>query len=314
LCLAFSSGPSKIHRVGLKAETEFMAIFDNILITGGGGMLAYAFKDVLGRQGVTPTLLPRAEFDITDPLSVVFTFDKVSPTLVINCAAYTKVDQAEKDRDAADAINGKGVGHLAEACRRRSVPLVHFSTDYVFDGSLRRPLKPDDPVGPKSYYGISKLLGERMLQEFAPTRWLILRTAWLYGPGGPNFPQTMLNAARAGKALKVINDQFGCPTFTFDLAQATLSLLKENSHGIYHLSNAGETSWFEFAGAIMNEFGVKPASLDPISSAAWTAIKPDSAVRPAYSVLDTTPYSQKTGKVMPDWRDALHRYRILTSA
>ena len=291
-----------------------MALFDSVLITGGGGMLARAFRDLLTRRGISFSAPPREQLDLTKPSQIVVTMDGVKPTLVLNCAAYTKVDLAEKERELANEINGKGVGNLAHACRSRGVPIVHFSTDYVFDGTVDRPLRPSDPVGPKGVYGSSKLFGERLLQEFRPPRWLILRTAWLYGPGGPNFVQTMLNAARAGKPLRVIDDQVGCPTFTHDLAEATLALLETDANGIYHLSNNGQTNWFEFTRAIMDEFGVAPTSLDPLKSAEWKAMRPESAARPAYSVLDVSPYEQKTGRSMPDWRDGLRRYRELLEA
>lgn len=291
-----------------------MALFDSVLITGGGGMLARAFRDLLTQRGIPFSAPPREQLDLTKPSQVVVTMDGVKPTLVLNCAAYTKVDLAEKERELANEINGKGVGNLAHACHSRRVPIVHFSTDYVFDGSVDRPLQPTDPVGPKGVYGSSKLIGERLLQEFRPSRWLILRTAWLYGPGGPNFVQTMLNAAKAGKPLRVIDDQVGCPTFTYDLAEATLALLETDANGIYHLSNSGQTNWFEFTQAIMDEFGVTPASLDPLKSAEWKTMRPESAARPAYSVLDVSPYEEKTGRAMPDWRDGLRRYRDLLEA
>lgn len=279
------------------------------LITGGGGMLAQAFRDLLTRRQIPFVAPPRAELDVTSVPQILTVIDRVKPKVLLNCAAYTKVDLAEKEQPQAMLINGQSVGAIAEACRLRKITLVHFSTDYVFDGTLRRPLKPDDPVGPKGAYGVSKLLGERMLKEFAPPRWLILRTAWLYGPGGPNFPQAMLNAGRAGKPLKVINDQVGTPTFTHDLAEATLNLLEADAHGVYHVSNSGETNWFDFAKAIFEEFSVTPTSLDPITSADWKAMKPESAVRPAYSVFDLSPYDATTGKQIPNWRDALRRYR-----
>ncbi len=284
-------------------------LYSKILITGGGGMLAHALAAVFRERGHEAGLLSRDDLDVTNALSVVHQFTKHKPSLVLNCAAYTKVDAADKDYARAEDVNGKAVGLLAETAARHDAMLVHFSTDYVFDGSLRRPLRPGDPVGPSSGYGVSKLLGERMLQTVNPRRWLILRTAWLYGPGGPNFPQTMLNAARAGKPLKVISDQFGCPTYTFDLARATLHLLDAGARGIFHLSNSGQTNWFEFAQTIMQEFGVTPASLAPITTADWKAIKPDSANRPAYSVLDTSDYTNATGHTMPDWLDALRRYK-----
>ena len=164
-----------------------MSIAGPILITGGAGMLAHAFRETCNSRGIESHLVTRADCDITNVAQILTVMDQYNPSTVINCAAYTKVDLAEKEKDAALTINGKAVGFVAEACRRRSLTLVHFSTDYVFDGSIRRPLRPADPLKPKSMYGISKLLGEQMLQEFAPPRWLILRTAWLYGPDGHNF-------------------------------------------------------------------------------------------------------------------------------
>lgn len=283
---------------------------DVYLITGGAGMLAHAFEQTLKERGDTVHLVSRADCDLTRTGMVVATLEHFRPTVVLNCAAYTKVDLAEKEKDLAMAVNGKAVGTLAEACRQRGdITLVHFSTDYVFDGTLRRPLKVDDPVGPRSVYGASKLIGEQMLKEFAPKRWIIARTAWLYGPNGPNFPQAMLNAARAGKPLKVINDQLGCPTYTFDVAAATLALLDASASGTFHLSNSGWTTWFDFAKAIFDEFKVTPTSLEAIASADWKQMKPDSAERPAYSVLDTSGFAEATGHIMPDWRDALRRYR-----
>jgi dTDP-4-dehydrorhamnose reductase len=190
---------------------------------------------------------------------------------------------------------------------------VHYSTDYVFDGTLRRPLRPDDPVGPQSAYGRSKLLGEQLLQRDPPDRWLIIRTAWLYGPGGANFPQAILNAARAGKPLTVVDDQVGSPTFTFDLAEATLELLDRDApSGIWHVVNDGQTSWYDFAAAILEEFHIEGVSLSPTSSGEWKRTRPNSAVRPAYSVLDITPFQQLTGHRTRPWRLALRQYASLS--
>lgn len=284
-------------------------IYDRILITGGNGMLAYAFKQRFKGSGLNVTFAGRDTCDVASPESIDRAMQQARPTLVINCSAYTKVDLAEKEQAAADQCNGYGVGHLAKACRDQGAMLVHYSTDYVFDGSVNRPLQPGDPLGPLGAYGKSKLLGEQQLQANAPERWLILRTAWLYGPGGPCFPATMVNAARAGKPLKVIADQHGTPTFTYDLVDATLELVHRGAAGIWHLTNSGETTWYDFTAAILDEFGVK-TDLSPITSADWKKIKPDSAHRPSYSVLDLSAYESFTRQPMPLWRDALHRYRL----
>ncbi|MCS7033046.1 MAG: sugar nucleotide-binding protein, partial [Phycisphaerae bacterium] len=142
-----------------------------------------------------------------------------------------------------------------------------------------------------------------------PPGWLLIRTAWLYGPNGSNFPQAMLSAAKAGKPLRVVDDQIGSPTYTLDLAQATLDLLQQGASGIWHVSNAGQTSWFGFAKAIFQEFGIAPVSLEPITSEQWKQIKPDSAIRPSYSVFDLSPLERLLARPMPSWQDALRRYR-----
>ncbi|MFT3788725.1 MAG: dTDP-4-dehydrorhamnose reductase [Tepidisphaeraceae bacterium] len=284
-----------------------MSTYDRILLVGSKGMLANAIRLALEARGHSVTGFDVPDIDITKSDSVDGIFDRVKSTLVINCAAYTNVDGCEKNRELADAVNGTGVGNLAIASKRHGATLVHYSTDYVFDGSLRRPLRPNDPVGPVSAYGKGKLLGEQLLQKNAPPRWLLLRTAWLYGPSGNNFPQAILNAAKAGKPLRVVADQFGSPTFTQDLAAATLNLLDTTASGIFHLTNSGDTNWADFARAVLDEFDVdKP--VENITAADWKAIKPDSADRPAYSVLDISAYEKATGKPMPHWREALKRY------
>lgn len=275
------------------------------LVTGGAGMLASAFRRLLPDA----RYIDRATLDLSDSSAVERVFNELRPGTVINCAAYTKVDLAEQNEPQAAAINGDAVGRLAKLCRQHDSQLVHFSTDYVFAGSLRRPLEPADPVGPNSAYGRSKLLGEQLLQQNAPKKWMIIRTAWLYGPGGPCFPQAILNAARAGKPLNVVDDQLGSPTFTFDLARATLDLLDHDAaSGIWHLVNDGEATWHEFAEAILDEFDIS-VPVGRTTSTEWKATRPNSATRPAYSVLDITPFQKLLGRRTPHWRDALRRYR-----
>ena len=185
---------------------------------------------------------------------------------------------------------------------------MHYSTDFVFDGSGTRPYRTDDPVNPLSAYGRSKLLGEQAIQKINPPGWIIARTAWLYGPGGPCFPQTMINVAKAGKPLKVVADQIGSPTFTRDLAEATFELLDHNAGGLWHLTNSGSVSWHGFTAAILEEFGLK-TDLSTTTSAEWKKLRPTSAHRPAYSVLDVEPFHQTVGRPMRPWREALVDYR-----
>ncbi|MBC8107974.1 MAG: dTDP-4-dehydrorhamnose reductase [Anaerolineae bacterium] len=272
-------------------------------------MLGRAFEQCARPRRLPMRLISRADCDISTERDVRLMFDRYLPSLVINCAAFTNVDQSESDPAKADATNVLGIGHLARSAQKHDALLVHFSTDYVFDGTHRRAQKPDDETGPRSAYGRSKLAGERAMQEGTLKHWLIIRTSWLYGPKGPNFVQTMLNAARAGKPITVVDDQIGSPTFTHDLAGLTLDLIDRGATGIYHATNSGQTTWFEFAKAIFEEFEIPNVDLKPISSAKWRELKPASAIRPAYSVLDCRETEKLIGRSMPDWREALHRYR-----
>jgi dTDP-4-dehydrorhamnose reductase len=283
------------------------------IIVGGGGMLAHAVGHEITTRGGRALALDSQTCDITDPSAVERLFEQQRPSLLINCAAYTNVDRCELEPQRAEAVNGHGVGHLASAAKRYGTKLVHISTDFVFDGTATTPYRPDHPTNPLSAYGRSKLLGERLLKDIDPPGWLVVRTAWLYGPHGNCFPQTMLNAARAGKLLRVVSDQTGTPTFTYDLARILLDLVDRDATGIYHGANIGQTNWYEFTRTILTTFGV-PADVTPISSAEWKAARPQSAVRPAYSVLDTTATARTIGRSIADWHDAFSRYVTLVNA
>ncbi|MCC7351792.1 MAG: dTDP-4-dehydrorhamnose reductase [Phycisphaerales bacterium] len=281
--------------------------YSRTVIVGGKGMLAAAVARKLSARGIACTSLDRQQCDITDAAAVADLFAARRPTLLINCAAHAKVDLCEQEPEKADAINGHAVGSLAEHAARNGTKLVHFSTDFVFDGSAVQPYRPADPTHPLSAYGRSKLMGERLLQRANPAGWLILRTAWLYGEDGPCFPRTILAAARAGKPLKVVNDQIGSPTYAGDLAAATMELIDRNAGGLFHAVNQGAVSWFEFTRAILEEFHI-PADLSPQSSAEWKKSKPAAAHRPAFSVLDSSDLEAAIGHPMRPWRDALHDY------
>jgi dTDP-4-dehydrorhamnose reductase len=285
-----------------------MALYDSILITGGSGMLAQALQLSLRTRGKEPVMLARAALDIGNKSDVDRVFQQHQPTLILNCAAHTKVDLCEQQEDLANSINGAGAEHLAQASLEHGTRLVHYSTDFVFDGSGTRPYQTADPVNPLSAYGRSKLRGEQAIARINPPGWMIIRTAWLYGPGGPCFPQTMINVAKAGKPLKVVDDQIGAPTFTHDLADATLDLLDHNAQGLWHISNSGSTSWHDFTAAILEEFGLK-TDLSRTTSAEWKKLRPTSAHRPAYSVLDVEPFARLVGRPMRPWREALTGYR-----
>lgn len=284
-----------------------MTPYDSIVISGGYGMLAHAFSRELGSRGLKAVAVDIDTHDITRSADVQRLFAAHRPTLLINCAAHTKVDLCEEQHELADAVNGYAVGLLAAAAKEHGTFLIHFSTDFVFAGNAARPYRADDPVGPLSAYGRSKLLGEQKLQENPPTRWIIARTAWLYGRNGPSFPRTMVERGRAGQPLRVVNDQVGSPTYTQDLAAATLDLVDANAGGIWHLTNSGQVSWFEFARATLEEFGVK-SDVASTTTADWFKLRPTSAVRPAYSVLDVEPFAKKVGRPMRPWRDALRDF------
>lgn len=277
-------------------------------------MLAQALDRSLRRRGVIAVAVDSHQCDITDFQQVSALFDTVRPTLVLNAAAYTAVDKAEGEEELATRVNGEAVGFLARASGRHGATLVHFSTDFVFDGTATTPYATNAITNPVSAYGRSKLAGEQALHNCGNDKWLCLRTAWLYGPwAGRPFPKVMLDAARAGKPLSVVSDQRGSPTFTLDLAETTLALLEAEARGMFHVTGGGETNWYDFAGKILKMFGIEASELKAISSADWDQIRPGAAKRPSYSVLDCTLTEQRIGRPMRKWCEGLRDYRDLTA-
>lgn len=254
-------------------------------------------------------MFARAELDITDAIAVRDAFASARPDAVINCAAYTDVDGAEADPDGAAAVNATGAGNVAEAAAAVGAWVVHVSTDYVFDGLKAAPYVESDPTGPRSVYGATKLLGERAVALAAPKSHTIVRTAWLFGTGGPCFPATMLRLAGELDALSVVDDQVGCPTFTGHLAPALVDITAATAApsggtvqpplGILHVAAAGHCSWFEFAREILARAGVE-TPVRPCPTAAF----PRPAQRPAYSVLR----SERGAPTLPDWQAGLDAY------
>lgn len=274
-------------------------------------MLAFALQRRLAARypGAHVHAPPRAHCDITDLASLQACFDALRPTVVFNCAAHTKVDLCEFQRDLAFAVNAIGAARAARLAANQQADFVHISTDFVFRGDQPTPYRETDATGPLSVYGQSKLEGERRVAGEHPTA-LIARTSWLYGPGGPCFPATMLRVARSGKPLSVVNDQHGTPTFTLDLADALLDLLATPHRGVFHITNTGTTTWHGFAVATLRLFGL-PAEVVPITSDEWQRRTPWSARRPAYSTLDTSKLTAALGRPMRPWPDALTDYRAL---
>jgi dTDP-4-dehydrorhamnose reductase len=242
------------------------------------------------------------EMDITDQAVVQGTVLKLKPALIINCAAFTRVDECEEKKELAFAVNGSGVGHLAEAARQVGARLVHFSTDYIFDGTKRVPYEEEDRACPASIYGASKWEGECRLRKYAEA-YLIIRTQWLYGGGGNHFVKTILKLAEKQDVLRVVDDQVGSPTWTVDLAEATLALIEKGATGVYHLVNSGECSWYTFASKIIEEKGL-PVKVVPCTTAEF----PRPAKRPAYSALSTAKAAAELGKLLPTWDVALKRF------
>lgn len=271
-----------------------------ILLTGCNGQVGWELKRSLIRLGEV-LAFDRASLDLANPDETVSRVREVKPDLIVNAAAYTAVDAAEQEAALAMAINGTAPGILAEEAQRHGSLLVHYSTDYVFDGSKRSPYTEDDEPNPANVYGRTKLAGEDAVRA-SGCRHLILRTAWVYSDRGRNFLLTMLRLAREKPQLRVVNDQTGAPTWARDIAEATGSLLQHPSSpsGTFHLTAAGQTTWCGFAEAIVEKRGLG-VPVVPISSAEY----PTPAARPAYSVLDNAKLMALTGISMRAWDVAL---------
>jgi len=268
------------------------------LITGATGMLGQDLQQVLAGRDVTA--LGRAELDVTDPDAVEAAV--AGHDIVLNCAAYTHVDDAETHEDTAFAVNATGAANLARAAAAHGAKLVQLSTDYVFDGTATTPYPEDAPRHPVSAYGRTKAEGERLALELNPTRTYIVRIAWLYGAHGPNFVKTMLRLAAQNETVNVVDDQVGQPTWTLDVARQLVAMLDADlDPGIYHATSSGSTSWYGFAQAIFNFAGLDPDRVKPIPSAQF--LRP--APRPAYSVLGHARWQQAGHPPLRDWEAAL---------
>ena len=242
------------------------------------------------------------DIDITSPISIDRLLEKHRPDLVINAAAYTDVEAAESNSDDAYAVNEFGAGNVARATASRSIPILFYSTDFVFDGFQQSPYSPHDATNPLSVYGASKLAGEAATIESNPDHY-ILRTAWLYGPGGNNFIEKVIAWAQANDSIKVVTDESGSPTHTWDLAEISELLIESGAFGLYHAVNAGICSRYALAQAIVDKAGLT-VELNKCSSDEF----PTKAQRPAYSVLDSTSLESACGANMRSWQDALDHY------
>jgi len=274
------------------------------LVTGGEGQLARAFT-AQGRPGWTVTALPRAALDIGDEGAVRAAVARLRPDLILNAAAFNAVDRAEGERAQAFRVNRDGAAHLARAGEESGARVVHISTDYVFDGRLGRAYRPDDPPSPLNVYGASKLAGEAAVSAAAPGA-LIVRTAWLYSPRGANFLTTMLRLMGEGAETRVVADQIGTPTSAASLAAALWELVVLETTGVWHFTDAGVASWYDFAQVIGEEaFTAGLLARAPRVTPIASAERPTPAARPAFSVLDKTPTWERLGHAAPHWRQSL---------
>ncbi|GIH62480.1 dTDP-4-dehydrorhamnose reductase [Microbispora siamensis] len=269
------------------------------LVTGATGMLGADLAALLAAEREDVAALSRRDLDLCDPAAVLAAVRTEKPDVVVNCAAWTAVDDAETHEEEALSVNGHAVGPLAEACARHGATLVHMSTDYVFDGTARTPYAEDEPVAPVNAYGRTKAAGERAALRHGG---YVVRTAWLYGAHGPNFVRTMVRLAAGHDTVRVVDDQRGQPTWTGDLAAQIVRLVRAQAPaGIYHGTNAGLTTWYGFAREIFRLLGADPDRVRPTNSRDF----PRPARRPAYGVLGHDAWGRAGLAPMRDWRAAL---------
>ena len=273
-----------------------------MLVLGHKGMLG---NDLVLRLSLDHDVTGKdmADFDLASADSCREIIEETIPQVVINAAAYTNVDGAETSRDLCYDVNALGIKHLVMACRDRGIKIVHFSTDYVFDGTKKTLYTEEDPPHPVNAYGAAKLEGEKFLQTLA-SDYLLIRTAWLYGKNGKNFVSTILNLAKTEKSLTVVDDQIGSPTYTQDLAGAVKLLIEGKYSGTFHITNRGLCSWYEYARKILEYAGLHDVTVTPAKSESLT--RP--AKRPLFSGLSNNKFRETTGKTLRVWQLALRDF------
>ena len=272
------------------------------LITGAGGMVGSDLHDALAMRGEDVVALTKSDLDITDSRAVAAAVAEARPAIVVNCAGYTRVDDAESNERLANAINGSAVELVAQAANSVDALLVHLSSDFVFDGRKDLPYEINDRTAPLSIYGRSKLMGE--LAATHARRHVVVRTSWLFGAHGPNFVEAIRKQINKGtNPLRVVNDQRGRPTYTPHLAEAIIRIANLDARGVIHYADEPECTWYDFARAIVEELGAS-VTVNPVATAEF----PRPATRPAYSVLSTERYERLTGVRPEEWREGLREY------
>ncbi|MCR6855252.1 dTDP-4-dehydrorhamnose reductase [Paenibacillus jamilae] len=273
-----------------------------VLVTGAKGQLGQDVLCLLENQPWEVFGFGREELDITNEEQVREKVLAIKPNIIIHTAAYTQVDQAESDEETTFKVNAEGTKYLAQAAEAVEAKFCYVSTDYVFDGTNNEPYKTNDETNPQTIYGKSKLAGEQYTSEYC-SKYFVVRTSWVFGLHGNNFVKTMLRLADERSELEVVSDQFGSPTYTNDLARFIIELVETNKYGIYHASNSGVCSWYEFAKEIFRQSN-RNVNVNAISTAEFQ--RP--AQRPAYSVLEQKKIAEQGLIMLPNWKEALGRY------
>lgn len=273
-----------------------------VLVTGVKGQLGYDVVNELNKRGHIAIGTDIEEMDITDANSVDSVVKESAPDAVIHCAAYTAVDAAEDNVELCRKINVEGTQNIANVCKELDIKMIYISTDYVFDGEGERPWEADDERTPLNVYGQTKYEGELAVQNTLD-KYFIVRIAWVFGVNGKNFIKTMLNLGKTRDSLTVVNDQFGSPTYTFDLARLLVDMVETEKYGIYHATNEGICTWYEFACEIFRQAGIN-VKVSPVSASEY----PAKAKRPSNSRMSKEKLTENGFEKLPTWQDALSRY------
>lgn len=276
-----------------------------ILVTGAKGQLGTDVMNELEKQGLEGIGVDVAEMDITDPDACRNVISSSKVDAVIHCAAYTAVDAAEDNVELCHKVNAVGTRNIAEVCHDLAIKLMYISTDYVFDGQGERPWEPDDNRTPLNVYGQEKYEGELAVEELIE-KYFIVRIAWVFGLNGSNFIKTMLRLGKEHGAVKVVDDQIGSPTYTYDLARLLVDMIQTDRYGRYHATNEGLCSWYEFAKEIFHQAGMDEVQVTPVDSDGF----PAKAKRPKNSRMSKEKLSQNGFERLPSWQDALKRYLV----